>query len=304
MAQTGTYQADGPNSTRTLPGRRSPLTVIFPGKPVAPARKTGEDREMITPPNGRAPASQARASFISNSADIIAYFSLHQLAIRGAAAAVRKLSYVVDKSIYVLVASLWEAYCEDVVTEGLHHLIAYAPTYQSLPPSLLSDIEKNIRSGKDSPWILAGDGWRQHLENRREGLERKRNREFTGPKSDAVEQFFRQVLGIENLCDAWKAKGWPTICEELDDHLEKRNAIIHRITPGRVVYKRDVKEFYKIVRLLVWHTDREVDTILVRATGRSRWTTDVPVGPYEINPIHGSRTSSQSGRSRATSVGT
>jgi hypothetical protein len=218
-----------------------------------------------------------------NSADINAYFALHQLFVKSASKPVRKLSYILDKSIYVLVASLWEAYCEDVVTEALNHLVARAPAYGSLPPGLISDVEKSIRSGKDSPWVLAGDGWRQYIRDRREGLERRRNKDFASPKSEPVEQFLRQVLGIESLCEEWRSAGWPGICDELDAHLDRRNTLVHRITPGRVIDKGDVRSFYKTVRLLVRYTDKAVDVMLTSATGESRWASAVPLPPYEAS---------------------
>ena len=40
------------------------------------------------------------------------------------------------------------------------------------------------------------------------------------------------MLGIEGLRDSWKAVGTPDICEELDVHLDRRNSLVHRITPG------------------------------------------------------------------------
>lgn len=167
-------------------------------------------------------ASDARVTFTSNSADIRNYFVLHQLAFKHATKPVRQLAYLLDKSTYVLVASLWEAYCEDVVTECLDHIAAHAPMYQSLPPSIIEDIQKNIRSGKGSPWDLAGDGWREYIRQRGKGDERKRNKDFAGPKSSAVEQFFLRFLGVEDLCGRWQSSGSPLICDELDKHLDQR----------------------------------------------------------------------------------
>jgi RiboL-PSP-HEPN len=200
---------------------------------------------------------------------------LHQLAFKHATKPVRKLAYLLDKSTYVLVASLWEAYCEDVATECLNHIAVHAPTYQSLPPSIIEDIQKNIRSGKGSPWDLAGDGWREYIRQRGKGYEIKRNKDFAGPKSGAVEQFFLRVLGVEDLCGRWQSSGSPLICDELDKHLDRRNTLVHRFNPGRVVNKQHVKEFYKTVWRLVACTDGVADEFLTRTTGESRWTAEM-----------------------------
>jgi hypothetical protein len=174
--------------------------------------------------------------------------------------------------MYVLIASLWEAYCEDIVTESLDQIVAHAGSYQSLPPVLIKEIAKNIQSGKGTAWDLAGEGWRDYIKARRDGFEQKRNKEFAGTKSASVEQFFYQVLGIEQLSASWKFAGYALICENLDAHLDRRNTLVHRFSPGRIISKKDVKDFFNIVSMLVEYTDEIVDEMLTATTGESRWT--------------------------------
>jgi RiboL-PSP-HEPN len=217
------------------------------------------------------PASNARLTFASNSDDIRDYFTLHQVAFKGASKQIRRLLHLLDKSTYVLVASLWEAYCEDVVTECLDCITEHAPTYQSLPQSIQAAIERSIRNGRGSAWDLAGDGWREYVQKRNRGFEQKRNREFAGPKSTAVEELFLSALGIEDLCDKWEAAGPASICGDLDTHIERRNLIVHQFTPGPVVNKADVKDFCRVVARLVAYTDAVADEFIVQTTGESRW---------------------------------
>jgi RiboL-PSP-HEPN len=220
----------------------------------------------------KVPASDARITFTNNSADIRDYFALHQLAFKDATKPVRRLSHLLDKSTYVLVASLWEAYCEDLVTECLDYTTEYAPTPMALPRSIREDIQRSMRSGKDSPWDLAGDGWREYVKDRNKGFERKRNKDFAGPKSAAVEELLFNALGIEDLRGRWRTSGWASICDELDTYLERRNAIVHRFTPGRTVNKNDVKTFCRVIVRLVAYTDTVADEFLIQTTGESRWT--------------------------------
>ena len=233
----------------------------------------------------KTPASRARAAFVANSADMRSYLILHQIALKRPERGIGRHSYILDKAVYVLIASLWEAYCEDIVTESLDHITAYAPSCRALPSGLVSEIEKNIRSGKDSPWELAGEGWREYIKKRRAGFEKKRNRDFAGPKSKSVEEFFYNVLGIEELCDSWRAASTPHICEELDAHLGRRNSLVHRITPGRVVEKADVKAFFKLVWHLTMYTDDVVDDMLTKVTTKSRWKGRVNAGDSGADPV-------------------
>jgi hypothetical protein len=151
----------------------------------------------------------------------------------------------------------------------------HAPTYHALPQVILDDIQKSMRGGKDSPWDLAGDGWREYVKRRNGGFEKKRNKDFAGPKSAAVEELFRGTLGVDHICDHWRASAWSAICDELDAHLEQRNLIVHRVTPGRVVSKTDVKSFCKVVTHLVACTDVAADQFLTQVTGQSRWVSVV-----------------------------
>lgn len=76
----------------------------------------------------KTPASRARLAFVANSADMRSYLILHQIALKRPERGIRRHSYILDKAVYVLIASLWEAYCEDIVTESLDHITAYAPS--------------------------------------------------------------------------------------------------------------------------------------------------------------------------------
>jgi hypothetical protein len=225
--------------------------------------------------NLNVPASNARTTFTHNSADVRDYFTLHQLVFKGASKPVRRLTHLLDKSTYVLIASLWEAYCEDVVTECLGYIIDHAPTYQALPNLIIESIQTRIRQGHGSVWDLAGDGWRDYVRGRNQGFAKQRNRAFAGPKSAAVEELFVNTIGLRDLCDKWRALGPLSICEELDAHIERRNMIIHEFVPGRAVNKLGVKNFCKTVALLVAYTDRLADEFLVGMTGESRWTSQV-----------------------------
>ncbi|MBT2228359.1 HEPN domain-containing protein [Nonomuraea sp. NEAU-A123] len=249
---------------------------------------------MIEPPqlhevpavrNLRVPASSARHTFLLNSMDMISYYSLHQILAKSNLPGVKNHIYILNKSVYVLVASLWEAYCEDVVAESVAHLVKHAPQWDALPRALTKVVAKELRSGDTelAPWTLAGDGWRTYIEDRLEMLARRREFYFASPKSANVEKLFKEALGIEDITRKWRTgPRFSTICEALDTHIDRRNVLVHRIKPGPTLNKRDVKDFFKIVRWLVRRTDRIVDEILTSSTGESRWSVLVPDNPTEL----------------------
>jgi hypothetical protein len=243
------------------------------------------DLAEITSPKSRIHASRARYTFARNSVDITAFFTIHQHFVKAAPNNVKRHAYILNKATYVLVASLWEAYCQDVVAEALDLLVDHAPTWRELPRPLARDIAKELRHA-DTPlfaaWGLAGDGWRQYIKDRQTGRAYQRKYDFSGPKSANIERFFSESLGLPGIRDAWRQAEGPDICSDLDAHLDRRNNIVHKILPGPMVNKRDVKAFYAIVRRLVKCTDQVTDELLIKVTGRSRWKSYVKGGPVEM----------------------
>jgi RiboL-PSP-HEPN len=243
------------------------------------------DLAEITSHGSKVRASKARHAFASNSIDMTAFYAVHQHFVKAVSNKIRRHVYILNKATYVLVASLWEAYCQDIVTEALDILIDYAPTWEQLPRQLTHDIAKEIRSSNMplmAAWDLAGDGWRKHIKDRQEAHAFQRNYDFSGPKSANVERLFSESLGLRDIRNAWKQAEGLTVCSDLDAHLDRRNNIIHEIEPGPMVNKRDVKAFYGIVRRLVKCTDKIVDDMLTTSTGKSRWTSYVKSGPVEM----------------------
>ncbi|MEV0388737.1 HEPN domain-containing protein [Nonomuraea sp. NPDC050643] len=242
---------------------------------------------------------------------MISYYSLHQMLVKSNLHGAKKHVYVLNKSVYVLVASLWEAYCEDIVTESVAHMVKYAPQWDALPRALTKVVAKELRNGDTelAPWALAGDGWRTYIEDRLEMLARRREFYFASPKSLNVEKLFKDALGVEDITRRWRTGArFATVCETLDAHIEMRNAVVHRIKPGPTLNKRDVKDFFKIVRRLVRRTDRIVDEMLVSCTGESRWNVLVPDSPSEIfEEVDGKvflrETSGELGNARGTELG-
>jgi hypothetical protein len=243
------------------------------------------DLAEITSGTSKIRASNARFAFASNSVDITAFYSVHQHFVKATTGKVRRHVYILNKATYVLVASLWEAYCEDVVAESMNLLIDHVPTWKKLPHRLARDVAKEVRHADTAllvPWELAGDGWRQYLKDRQDARAYERNYDFSGPKSANIERFFGESLGLPRMRDIWRNTEGAEVCKNLDNHLDRRNIIIHQISPGPTVYKRDVKAFYNVVRCLVRRTDQVIDQMLTNATGESRWTSYVKSGPVDI----------------------
>lgn len=80
-------------------------------------------------------ASQARSAFDQNAKDIKRLLSIHA-DIGGDSKGRRYGLEVLNKSSIVLITAFWEAYCEDIASEALQHLVTFSPSGLALPKEL------------------------------------------------------------------------------------------------------------------------------------------------------------------------
>src|ERR1022692_651483 len=93
----------------------------------------------ITAKQSRIRASKARYAFAHNSIDMTAFFAVHQHVVKTLDNKLKRHAYILNKATYVLVASLWEAYCEDIVEESVDLLVDHVPSWDKLPQPLTRD---------------------------------------------------------------------------------------------------------------------------------------------------------------------
>lgn len=217
--------------------------------------------------------SNARAAFADNCDDVRSYYAIHQYAVKESQLLQKHLP-VLDKSMFVLVASLWESYCEDVATEVLSLLADHCESPATLPTRLRQQVAREVSEDKNNlaVWDLAGDGWRDVLRTRSNDWARQRDWRFNSPKSAKVDEHFRQALGIERMSDNWLIEDGSAeeTREALDAFIAQRGMIAHR--GGKMpIAKRHVREFVNLVTELVRLIDANLEQHLISATPLARW---------------------------------
>lgn len=221
-------------------------------------------------------ASQARASFDKNAADIERLLELHAQA-GGTAPGRRYNLEVLNKSAIVLITAFWEAYCEDVAAEGLEHIVRHAKSAEALPLELKKQVCKDLKNEKNEIeiWSIADSGWRQYLQERFDEMRGQRNRRLNTPKTENINELFRHAVGIERVSDNWK---WPKkmtckrASDKLDKFIELRGAIAHRGKYLAGVKKSQVTDYFDFVKSLAAKTGRAVNLHVRKVTGRPLWT--------------------------------
>ncbi len=86
--------------------------------------------------------SKAHKLFVENAQDIERLLKLHE-ELGGKSQGRRRGLEVLNKSAIVLITSIWEAYCEDIASEGLEHIVKHGRSPDTLP----KEIKKIIAMG-------------------------------------------------------------------------------------------------------------------------------------------------------------
>jgi hypothetical protein len=218
----------------------------------------------------RGPRSLARLAFYDNSNDVRSLYALHQAAKSWTGSDRRHLG-VANKGVFLLVAALWETYCEDLLFESVSNLVQLAGHPSTLPPRLQRQIALDVKRDQHelSPWLLAGDGWRRlavmGVNGLRDGLT------FNTPKAHNIDGLFERHLGLASVTSTWGPYGDADPRDVLDDYMTRRGELAHRAV-DMVVQKSDVSKFFQLASWLTTRMDEVIGEHLMAHVG---------VNPYE-----------------------
>jgi RiboL-PSP-HEPN len=215
--------------------------------------------------------TKSRDSFEANCKDVERLMEIHgELTGEGPG---RKYGVeVLNKSAIVLMCAIWEAYCEDLATEAVEHLVTHAKEPAALPKGLRKQIAQELEADSNALaiWRVAGDGWRTLLKTRLADIAERRNRKLNTPKTINIEKLFEEAVGLPNIAAAW---GWQNMLPEqakdkLDGFIELRGAIAHRAKASTKVKKSDPRKFMEHTERLVEATDMHVSQQIRKACGK------------------------------------
>ena len=117
---------------------------------------------------------------------------------------------VLNKSAIVLIAAIWEAYCEDIAAEGIAHLVAHSNNASRLSKSVRKVIAKELKSDLDelAIWQLADNGWKAELQSRLVKMKESRAKKLNTPRAENIKLLFQDALGIDDISKAEVSTGW------------------------------------------------------------------------------------------------
>ena len=224
--------------------------------------------------------SQARKSFDKNIADIDLLVDMYEAAhelIEIQSESGEKLPAGYDvalRSALVLLVTCWEAYIEDIVSEGVEHFANHLSSPHDLPQSLRKSLLRHLsQKGQDAYWDLSGDGWKTVLKSQLKELKGKRDFNFNSPVSSKTKDFIAEALGLEDITICWKFENREpeANCELLDKFVKLRGQIAHRAKLPKKVEVDAVHGSISFFKALVGKTGGRVNTHMKEITGKSLW---------------------------------
>jgi hypothetical protein len=220
--------------------------------------------------------SKARIKFESNADDVRRLLEIHK-DLGGDKKGRRVRLEVLNKSAIVLITAIWEAYCEDLATEALQHIVDHAPDSTVLPPKLKKQIAKELKDDRHelAIWTLADHGWQTVLTERLTDLTQKRNFWWNSPNAKSVIELFSDALGIPNVCERWRWKKMSVnqAKTKLDAYVTLRGAIAHRGQAATGCTRKKVTDYFAHVTRLAAQTGGMVDRHVRSITGLGLWET-------------------------------
>ena len=212
--------------------------------------------------------SRARVAFDENYGDIARLIEIHE-ELAGTGPGYKHGVEVLNKSAVVLTSAVWEAFCEDLASEAIDHLVSELSNPKKLPKALRKRIAIELERDKNelAVWDLARGGWKTILKIRGQGIADERARALNTPKTQNIAALFEDAVGLTNVPSAWSWKGMNSdqAGEKLDRLVSLRGDIAHRSKAAKKIKKGTAKDFMEHVGRLVETTDdyvnQEVESI-------------------------------------------
>ncbi|MFD0773929.1 HEPN domain-containing protein [Streptomonospora algeriensis] len=178
---------------------------------------------------------------------------------------------VVSRSAVVLTCAYWEAFCENLAAEALRHLADHASEGNALPKELKKSLAKKLEGEQDelAVWSLAGDGWKSVLRDRAKLLVSEDDRTLNTPKSEPVEQFFRENVGLASITASWKWSKTSSgdAAKRLNKFVVLRGSIAHRGAPKGGVKKEQATNGLELIQRLAEKSATAVSDFLNEHSG-------------------------------------
>ena len=182
---------------------------------------------------------------------------------------------VLNKSAIILLVACWESFIEDVAETAFSILLGRARKHDLFSARVLTDAAKSLKESKDERaiWKLAGDGWKTVLKDHKATLFEKFTGKLNTPRPSQVDALYESLLGMKSPSFHWH---WQHTTADnarrkLDDLIELRGSIAHRVKASRKIGKIDVRDYIDFINRIASITSNAVRSFVLEKTGKESW---------------------------------
>ena len=200
------------------------------------------------------PAAPHVLEIQKNMSEVARLMDIHK-AVAGAGAGRKRDVQVLNKSAIIITLACWEAYVEDLAKNAFEHMLNVAKSPSVFPNHVLAIAGKRVtKSGAIDVWSLADDGWKSALRAHKDEILNKYvvKGSFNTPSCENIDKLYSELVG---LTSASREFYWPGMSndrakEKLQNLIELRGEIAHRVESSSPVYKKDVEAYLKFIKRL------------------------------------------------------
>ncbi len=156
----------------------------------------------------------------------------------------------ITRSAFIFLASSFEVYIEDVLTESISKHIKYAGDAPKLPNDVKDTLNKYVRKDSNGvpPTDLCDEGWKTVYRN----IGLARTEKLNTPKVENIKLLFKELIGAESIITTVPDIG------KLDDIISFRGEIAHRVRADEYVKIDTVEDAKKVISDIAKAIDRGV----------------------------------------------
>ncbi len=184
---------------------------------------------------------------------------------------------VLNKSAIVLLLACWEAYIEDLAENSFKFMLSKSKKPHVFPEHVLVIAAKAIKRNNIDIWKIANSGWKDVMESHKESILEKYTIRgaFNTPNPKNIDTLFSNLIGFTSLSRKWYWSGMSieNSKKKLNDLIELRGNIAHRVQSSKTVTKTHVKESKLFVLRLAVISNNRITNYLQEKIDREPWRT-------------------------------
>ncbi|HJX82933.1 MAG TPA: HEPN domain-containing protein [Candidatus Angelobacter sp.] len=196
--------------------------------------------------------------FVENTKEVTGLMEIHEQQTGTSPGRRAQNVEILNKSAIVLLTACWEAFIEDAASTGFEFILTESTDISKLPKEILKRVAKLIKEDKNDikMWDLALSGWKQVLRSYKQQMLHSHISFFHTPKAGNVDGLFQALLDLPDLSSNW---AWQKMTSDgakkrLEEYIQLRGSIAHRVKTSNRVYKQGVSEYAEFINRLACRT--------------------------------------------------